>query len=93
MPKKITPETSEKIAIKSYLNFKGYFYYSNTAGFASYPGLPDITAIKDGVVWQIEVKAPGGKQSPKQVEFEQAWCYRGGNYVCGGIDQVMAAIK
>lgn len=93
MPKKITPETAEKIAIKQYLLLKGYFYYSNTAGFASYPGIPDLTAIKDGVVWQIEVKAIKGKQSPKQVEFEQAWRYRGGNYICGGIDDVMSAIK
>lgn len=37
----------------------------------SYPGLPDIQAMRDGVTLHIECKAPKGKQSPHQAEFER----------------------
>jgi hypothetical protein len=90
--KKITAETSEKRAIKDYLKIKGWFVYPNTAGFASYKGVPDFTAIKNGCVVQIEVKATGGKQSPGQVQFQQDWSAYGGNYICGNCDRVMQDI-
>jgi hypothetical protein len=87
--KKITPETAEKKAIKDFLNARGWFWYPNTAGLGSKPGIPDLTAIKKGFVVQIEVKAGKGKQSPKQVEFEIDWKNSGGTYICGGLDDVM----
>ena len=89
----MTPETAEKQAIKDYLRIKGVFFYHNLAGLGCYPGLADITAIKDGEVYQIEVKAPGGRQSAKQKEFQEKWEDAGGHYIVGGIDEVMAAIK
>lgn len=87
--KKITPETAEKNAIKDWLNFNGWFWYPNTAGLGSKPGIPDLTAIKNGEVVQIEVKAASGRQSPKQIEFQGDWERSGGRYVCGGLDQVI----
>lgn len=91
--KKITPESAEKKAIKDYLNAMGWYHYPNTAGFGSKRGIPDITALKNGVVVQIEVKAPGGKQSPGQAEFEADWTGCGGTYVLGGIDAVMKVCR
>lgn len=88
--KKITPETAEKNAIKDWLNFNGWFWYPNTAGLGSKPGIPDLTAIKNGVVVQIEVKAAKGRQSPKQIEFQGDWERAGGRYVCGGVDAVIS---
>lgn len=91
--KKITPETLEKKAVKDFLSYSGWFWYSNTAGFGSKPGIPDLTAIKNGRVVQIEVKAKGGKQSPGQVQFQADWEQGGGVYILGGIDEVQSAIR
>lgn len=93
MKSKSTPETTEKSAIKDYLNIIGAFHYPNTAGLGSYRGIPDITAIYKGQVYQIEVKAGKNKQSPAQEEFQIDWELNGGIYICGGIDAVMAKIK
>jgi len=87
--RKITPETSEKQAIKRYLAFKGIFFYHNLAGLGVYPGISDLTAIKDGKVYQIEIKAPNGRQSENQKMFQSLWEENGGNYIIGGIDEVM----
>jgi len=91
---KKTPENIEKAAIKDYLNYQGgCFYYPNTAGLGSKPGIPDITAIIDGQVFQIEVKAGRGKQSPKQKEFQVDWERAGGIYILGGLTEVINQIK
>lgn len=84
-----TPETLQKKAIKEFLTMTGWVWYPNTAGMGVKPGIPDLTAIKRGVVVQIEVKAPGGKQSKAQVDFMIDWRGSGGHYVLGGIDEVM----
>ncbi len=86
---KITPETAEKQAIKEYLILKGFFVYHNLAGLGVFKGIPDLTAISsNGQVFQIEVKAPGGRQSENQVNFEYEWESRGGLYICGTFDEV-----
>ena len=77
----MTQETAEKKAIKMYLNLKGYFVYHNLAGIGVFKGIPDLTAIKNGIVWQIEVKAKGGRQSEGQKEFEKQWQEQGINYL------------
>jgi hypothetical protein len=87
--KQPTPETLEKKAITRFLQFKGIFYYHNLAGLGVYPGIPDLTAIKDGIVYQIEVKALGGRQSDYQKQFQENWEASGGTYIIGGIDEVM----
>lgn len=85
----MTPETAEKNAIKDYLRMKGVFFYHNLAGLGVYPGIPDLTAIKNGSVYQIEVKAKTGRQSERQKEFKRDWEQMGGVYILGGIDEVM----
>lgn len=87
-----TPETLEKKAIKEWLTLRGWWWYPNTAGFGVKPGIPDITAIKNGTVAQIEVKVIGGRQSKGQVDFMIDWQNHGGLYILGGIDQVIEAL-
>ena len=84
----MTKETAEKKAIKDYLKIKNIFHYHNLAGLGVYPGVPDLTAIKDGIVYQIEVKAGGGKQSENQRIFQQNWELNGGKYIIGNYDEV-----
>lgn len=85
----VTPESAEKKAIKEYLTLKGYFHFALMAGLGAYPGAPDIIAIKHDRSYAIEVKAPGGRQSEKQKQFQSRWVQAGGTYILGGIDEVM----
>jgi hypothetical protein len=88
----MTPETCEKRAIKQYLKQIGAFYYHNMAGFGSFIGTPDITAIHKGRVYQIEVKVKKNKQSAGQRAFQKEWTARGGYYICGGLLEVVNKI-
>lgn len=88
----MTNETREKKAIKQYLKLKGIFYYHNLAGLGVFPGVPDLTAIKNGVVYQIEVKCQGGRQSDNQKNFQEQWENNGGIYILGGVDDVIKTI-
>uniref|UniRef100_A0A6H1ZA54 Putative VRR-NUC domain-containing protein n=1 Tax=viral metagenome TaxID=1070528 RepID=A0A6H1ZA54_9ZZZZ len=81
MPKTVTPETAIKNSIKSYLNLKGYFFYHNLQGLGSARGLADLTILKDGKVYWVEVKRPGGKQSDYQKLFQQHIEDEGGIYI------------
>ena len=89
----ITPETSEKKLIKDWLNLTGWFVYHNLAGLGVYPGIADLTAIKEGVIVQIEIKTKANKQSDRQREFEGRWKTAGGYYVSGGFDKIKEYIE
>lgn len=89
----MTPETREKQAVKQFLKAKGIFYYHNLAGLGVYPGIPDLTAVKDGQVYQLEIKCKKGKQSDNQKIFQEKWETAGGKYVLGGIDEIMETFK
>ncbi len=56
--------------ITDYLRLTGWFVWSNYQTMGSFKGLSDLTAIKDGIVLFIEVKKPGGIQSPEQVKWD-----------------------
>ena len=87
----MTEETKLKQAIKKYLRLKGWYVYHNLAGLGVHPGIPDFTAIKDGVVVQIEVKTPKGKLSENQMLFCDEWITHGGRYwVIRSIEEAMA---
>ena len=77
----MTPETSIKKAIRDYLRLTGWFVFHNLAGLGVYPGISDLTAIKDGRVVFIEVKTNRGQQSEKQLLFEDGIRTHGGEYI------------
>jgi len=98
------PEQKEQKAIIDYLRIKGYFVYKNSSvGIyvrktgkyipAQTKGIADLTAIKNGQVYQIEVKAPNGKQSDNQKLFQKEWETKGGIYIIGGFDSVIKVLK
>lgn len=89
--KKITEETAEKKTLRDFLNLKGFFFYHNLAGMGVFPGIADYIAIKQGYVFQLEVKKPkGGVQSENQKKFQENWERMGGNYICGCADQIIS---
>lgn len=65
------PETKVRKEILEYLREQGWFVFPNTQGLGCYRGISDLTAMKDGRIVWIEVKAPKGKQSYEQWEFQQ----------------------
>jgi len=98
------PEQKEQKNIIDWLKIKGFFVYKNSSvgiykkSTGSYipaqtKGVADLTAIKDGQVYQIEVKAPGGRQSDNQKEFQREWEARGGKYILGGLAEIIKLIK
>jgi len=62
-------ETQIKRAIKQLLNLHKIWNFPLLAGLGTYPGLPDMVAIRLHEVWFIEVKTARGKLSEKQKEF------------------------
>mgnify|MGYP001588214013 CR=1 FL=1 len=45
--KPIKAKTALKRAVKQYLAIKGWKCWHNLQGLGSYPGLPDLTAVKN----------------------------------------------
>lgn len=93
--KKIVPlEKDIQLGICEYLEIKRHFFWrQNTVGmfdkgkdtFRSLPkyakaGVPDIIVIRNGVFIGLEVKRPGGKQRPSQVEFQEGVERAGAKY-------------
>lgn len=75
--------------VKDYLAWRGWFVFYHLQGLGSYPGLPDIQAIKGGRTVYIELKRPGGKQRPAQIDFQRDLEAAGGEYVlCRGIEDL-----
>ena len=76
--------------IQDYLRIKGFFVYYNLMGLGSYVGLSDLVAIKNGIVYHIEIKTPQGKQSDKQIEFQRDLEAVGGRYILArSVEDVM----
>ncbi len=76
-----TPETAIKKQIRDYLRLNGWFVRHHLAGLGCYPGMPDMSATKAGITLEIEVKAPGGKQSPRQTAYQSDLGSCGGRYI------------
>ncbi len=85
---KIT-ETDIRRQLVDYLKIKGWTVIPNIAGKLyvgdagrTYPGVSDLTAIKNGRHVWVEVKRPGtGKQSESQKQFQAEIEQAGGEYV------------
>lgn len=74
-------EADVRKSIYKWCKIMGWYYYWNLQGMGSKPGLSDLVLIKNGVVIWVEVKKPGGKQSPRQIDFENEITAYGANYV------------
>jgi hypothetical protein len=81
MPRTVTPETAVKHEIKRWLNLFGWRCWYNLQGLGAYKGIPDMTAIKKGVVIWIECKSERGVQSPAQKGFQDMIEQQGGYYI------------
>ena len=87
---KITEQQIVK-SILDYLVMKKVFHYRQNSGAFQTPsggfyrmgvvGMPDIVVVKDGKYIGIEVKVPGKKQNPNQVEFQRQLEKAGGVYL------------
>lgn len=94
MRRKVTEETSIKMAIKQYLAIKGWYYFYFLQGLGSFPGICDIIAVKNGVTLFIEVKTPKGKLSAHQKLFKENIERAGGVFVVArSVDDIISAIK
>jgi hypothetical protein len=80
MPKQ-QPETPIRKAVKQYLSLKGWFVFTVLQGLGAHPGISDLIGVKDGHVVFIEIKTETGRQSEKQVSFEENVKSHGGNYI------------
>lgn len=57
-------------------------------------GAPDIVAVVDGRYVGIEVKRPGSKQSPGQVQFARDLLKAGGDYILAtSVEDVAKALN
>jgi hypothetical protein len=64
------------------LAWHGFFVFPNRQHALSYNGISDLTAIKDGVVYWVEIKRPvGDKQNDYQKDFQKDVEEHGGRYV------------
>ena len=77
----MTEETSLKKTLKDYLNIKHIFWWYCLAGMGAYPGVPDLFAMKEGMIYGIEVKSSKGHQSEMQKVFEERFRKSGGIYI------------
>ena len=79
--KKAPSETEIRGQLREFLEWQGWFVFYHLQGLGSYPGLPDLQAVKGGRTLYIEVKRPGGRQSTRQLKFQQELEAAGGTYV------------
>jgi len=88
----MTPETAIKKQCRDYLRAKGWFVFHVLQGLGCYPGMSDMIAIKKGRVLFIEIKAPKGRQSKYQQQFEMDISTHGGEYVVARSYQDLDAV-
>ena len=89
---KLTEDQIEQQCLQ-WLNFSGYFAWKvkDQVAFRDgayrkpkpfmIPGVSDVIAIKQGVVYFIEFKSATGTQSVKQKEFQKNIEMQNGNYI------------
>lgn len=74
-------ENDIRAAIKEFLELHGWFVWINWQGPFSFKGVTDLTAIRGGEVWWIEVKRPGEQLRPDQARFKELIEEYGGNWL------------
>jgi|SRR5580692_5885864 hypothetical protein len=102
-------ESEIQKAILEWLAWKHVFHYRNNSGAFVFPetatskrrffkagavGAPDIVCVVNGQYVGIEVKAPRGRQSENQKEFQEKLEAAGGKYILAySMDDVASAIS
>lgn len=82
-------ESEIRATIKEYLQLKGWFVFYHLQGLGSYPGLPDLQAVKNGRTLYIEIKRSSGRQSENQKKFQRDLEAAGGKYIIArGIEDI-----
>jgi len=66
---------------RDYLRRHHWFVIRLQQSLGCHKGLPDLLAIRDGVVLFIEIKSPRGKLSRYQEQFKQDLESHGGRYL------------
>jgi len=74
-------ESDIRAAIKEFLELNGWLVWINWQGPFSFKGLTDLTAIRGGEVWWIEVKRPGEPLRPEQERFRELMEEHCGNWL------------
>lgn len=74
------PETAIRKQIVDYLRATGWMVVYHMQGPLSYKGFSDLTALKDGRVYFLEVKTAKGKLSEHQQRFAMDVAEHGGEY-------------
>lgn len=68
--------------VSGLLTWHGFFVFPNIQSALSYNGISDLTAIKDGMTYWIEIKRPrGDRQNDYQKDFQADVESRGGRYL------------
>lgn len=78
--RRVTPETATKNVVKQWLTLNGWSWWWHLQSIGTYPGLPDLEAIREGRVVYLEIKSPRGKLSPAQEAFRDMITAAGGEY-------------
>ena len=79
---KILENRDVRDPIIDFLQVHGWFVFKHWQGTSyCYPGIPDIEAVRDGVVVYIECKVPGKGLRADQVRFRDDWVAHGGRWV------------
>lgn len=87
--RQLLTESDIRRQVKDYLAIKGWFCFYHLQGLGSYPGLPDLQAVKAGRTVYIELKRPGGRQRRDQEVFQRNIEAVGGEYIlCRGIEDL-----
>jgi hypothetical protein len=102
-------ESETQKAILEWLAWKHIFHYRNNSGAFAIPaegthqrrffragvaGAPDIVCVINGQYVGIELKAPKGKQSDNQREFQRELEAAGGRYILAySIDDVASVFS
>src|ERR1700728_774603 len=102
-------ESATQKAILEWLAWKHVFHYRNNSGAFVMPetstharrffragavGAPDIICVVNGQYVGIEVKAPGGRQSENQKEFQRQLEEAGGKYILAySLDEIISALQ
>jgi len=93
-PKSKSIEGNIKNGVRNILRFERWYVINNFQGLGCYPGMSDLTAVKDGKVLFIEIKTETGKLSDNQLVFQKEIESRGGNYlVIRSVEQIIAYVK